>query len=498
MRRLEIAGTVGLLLCMPHLFFPSAGREAIFAFLPCIAALLIACQIWFEGYRWQMAPAYLLAFSLVLYECMHRLWGFDAPYLAGVAALLFGLAAIVLSILLPVFRLPAPTGPYKVSTQMRHLVDESRGDQFADRPGDRRELMIQIWYPAEASSRCQFAPYREKNVTTFRSAHFSLVESHSVLGGRFSPSRSRYPVLLYTPSWSGIRTECTVQVEELASHGYVIVGIDHPYSSAIVAFPDGRIARRKFLGDEDYSSQAAVDAFVGTAEQQVAIRAQDAAFVLDTLEQLNENDPDGLLTGRLDLARVGIFGFSLGGGTSAQACWLDRRFKAGLDMGGMIAGESATQGMFAPFFFMFEGMYENPPYSLESDISGFDPRKRREIEFTRKQFAQMKRLLSKHGGYWMLINGIRHMEFSDWPFFSPLRHGPVRPEQIARIIGQYTRAFFDKHLKGIEQPLLDGPSSETPEVRFQVWKGSAALNPRPARGAARIEGAEGADVIRPV
>jgi Platelet-activating factor acetylhydrolase, isoform II len=470
MRRLETAGTVGFLLYAPHLFFPSVDREAIFAFLLGLAALLIACHVWFEGYRWQMAPAYLLAFSLVLYECMHWLWSFRTPYLAGVGALLLDVAAIVLCLLLPVFRLPAPTGPYRVGTQTRHIVDESRRDPFSDKPDGARELMIQIWYPLDPSVRdLAMAPYRDRRITTLKSAHFALVKSHSMVGGRLLQSESCYPVLLYTPSWSGIRTECTFQIEELASHGYVVVGIDHPYSSGVVAFPDGRIVRRKFVGDEDYSSEAAVEAFARTAGQQVEIRAQDASFVLDTLEQLNAHDPDGLLTGSLDLARVGIFGFSLGGGTSAQACWLDRRFRAGLDMGGMIAGESAKQGTFAPFFFMFEGMYESFPYTSGADISGIDHRKRRDIEFTRKQFEQMKSSLSKFGGYWMVIHGIKHLDFCDSPFFSPLRRGSANPARIARIISRYALAFFNKHLSNTEQSLLDGPSLDMPEVRFQPW-----------------------------
>jgi dienelactone hydrolase len=470
MRRLEIAGTVGLLLYTPHLFFQSAGQDGIFAFILCIAMLAIAYHLWFEGYRWQMAPAYGLAIGLVLYECVHWLWGLHAPHLAGVAALVFVLAAILLCILLPVFRLPAPTGPYRVGTQIRHIIDGSRRDSFSDDPNSGRELMIQIWYPADPTARkLALAPYRDRRITALKDAHFALVKSNSVLGARLAPSEHRYPVLLYTPSWSGLRTECTFQVEEMASHGYVVVGIDHPYSSRIVVFPDGRIARRKFQGNEDYSSEAAVEEFVRTADQQVKIRAEDARFVLDTLEHLDENDPDGLLTGRLDLARVGIFGFSLGGGTAAQACWLDRRFRAGLDMGGMIAGEPAEQGTCAPFFFMFEGMYESFPYISGSDIFNVTPGKRREIELTRTQFKQMKKSLAEFGGYWMTIKGIKHLDFCDSPFFSPLRYSRFNSAHIARVISRYSLAFWDEHLKGIKQPLLAGRSAGTAEVSFSVW-----------------------------
>lgn len=476
MRPLEIAGTIGLLLYALHLPFPSLGHQAEFALFLYIVAVVIACHVWLEGYRWQMAPAYLLAFSLVLYEWLHRPLGFHAPSLVAIGALLLDFAAIGLSILLPVFKLPAPTGPHKVGTQTRHIIDRSRRDPLSDRADGLRELMIQFWYPVDRSvGGLAVSPYRDRRITTLKSAHFALAKTHSMLGARLSPSGRRYPVLLYTPSWSGIRTECTYHAEELASHGYVVVGIDHPYSSSRVVFPDGRIARRKFLGDEDYSSEAAVEAFVAAADKQVMIRAQDASFVLDTLEHLNGDDPDGLLTGSLDLARTGIFGFSLGGGTAAQACWLDRRFGAGLDMGGMIAGESAMQGTRAPFFFMFEGIYEAAPYALGADISSVDPRKRRDIELTRKLFEKMKSSLSRFGGYWLAIDGIRHIEFSDSVFFSPLRRGSIRPERLARIITRYSLAFFDEQLKKIKQPLLDGPSSDIPEVRFHVWKAKAPV-----------------------
>jgi dienelactone hydrolase len=470
MRRLEIAGTIGLFLYALHLFTAPVGSDATLVFFLSVAVLIIICHLWLEGYRWQMVPAYFVAVALPVYEIAHRLGNFQALYLFGSAIVLLILASIVLSTILPVFELPALTGLNKVGTQTRHLIDRSRVDPLSDHEGGPRELMIQIWYPAAEDARGQFAPYREKSITTFRSAHFSLVKTNSILGVPLSKGE-RFPVLLYTPSWSGIRTECTFQVEELASHGYVVVGIDHPYSSKAVAFPDGRIARRKFVGEEDYSSEAAVDSFLKTADQQIRLRTQDARFVLDVLERLNESDPERLLTGSLDLTRVGIFGFSLGGGTSAETCWLDRRFKAGLDMGGLIAGESMKQGTFAPFFFIFEGMYAVPPYALGANISSLTPSKRRDIEFTRKQFDRMKSSLSKFGGYWMTIT---HPEFCDSPFFSPLRRSSANPTEIARVINKYARAFFDKYLKNVDQPLLDHPTLEIPEVRLEVWTSASA------------------------
>ena len=447
MRRFETAGTVALLPYALHLFFPSIGNEWVFAFLLVVGSLAIACHAWLEGCRWQMAPAYFLAASLPLYEAAHLLSEFPACPFAGVAVLLLDLTAIALCIVMPVFRLPAPTGPYNIGTETRHLIDETRSDPFSDRPGGRRELVIQVWYPAGVAPAGRYAPYRERRITTLRSLHFALVRSHSMLHAKFAHDPARFPLLLYTPSWSGIRTESTGLVEELVSHGYVVVGIDHPYSSNAVAFPDGTVARRKFVGDEDYSSPEAVDAFVNTANEQIEIRAKDARFVLDTLVQLDANDPKGLLTGRLDLARIGVFGSSLGGGTSAEVCSVDRRFKAGADLGGMISTKTAERSLFAPFMFIFEGMYEEPPFVAGGDLSSFSPAKRREIEFSLRQFASMKNLLSNHGGCWMTIKGIKHAHFFDSPFFTPLRRRGVDPARVLDAIRRHTVAFFDTNLK---------------------------------------------------
>lgn len=449
MRRFEAAATAVFSLYALHLIFHSVSHAWAFAILG-VGLLAMAGHAGKEGCRWQMTPAYFLAVALPLYEAIHLCGWFQPLPFSGAAVLLLGLAAIVLCIMMPVFRLPAPTGPYKIGTITRHLIDERRSDLLSNRPRGRRELIVQIWYPADAAAAGQYASYRERSITTSRSSHFALVKTHSILAAELTRHRVRLPLLLYTPSWSGIRTECTAVVEELASRGYVVVGIDHPYGSSAVAFPDGTVARRKFVGDEDYSSPAAFNAFVRAADEQISIRAEDASFVLDSLERLDAKDPGGLLTGRLDLARVGIFGSSLGGGTAAEVCSIDRRFKAGIDLGGMISTQTATRGLYAPFLFIFEGMYEEPPFIDGADLASFGPAKRREIEFSRTQFASMKKLLWGNGGCWMTIRGIKHMHFFDSPFFTLLRSWGRGRVDVISAIRRVTVRFFSNNLKSSE------------------------------------------------
>jgi hypothetical protein len=75
-------------------------------------------------------------------------------------------------------------------------------------------------------------------------------------------------------------------------------------------------------------------------------------------------------------------------------------------------------------------------------------------------------------GYIVLVPGMYHVDFSDFPLFSPLAEplglrGPLDARRARVIPDTYALAFFDKHLKGRPAPLLDGPSRRFPEVLFE-------------------------------
>lgn len=470
MRLLEIASVTALLPCVLYAVASLwAGIQYYVASV--VAVSLILSHLVFEGYRWQMTPAYCVGGAAVVYgSALFYCRMYQTPHffhfttinLAGMAALLLVGVAIVLSTAWPIFRLPEPTGPYKVGTHIRHLIDNRRRDAFADDPSSPRELMIQVWYPVDQLAEGPVASYRDKRITSVKDARFAFVETHSILGARLSRSQDRYPVIVYEHSWEGLRTENTAQVEELASRGYVVVGIDHPHSSRITVFPDGRVVYRKFVGEEDYSSQEAFESFKRTADQQVELRAGDVSFVLDELSRLNESDPQDVLTSRLDLDRVGVFGFSLGGTTATEVCRLDRRFVAGLNMDGIIAGISSAGSSPAAFFYMSSDDAPAGEYA-----AGLDAGRRRQIEFGLQQDARIRRFVSESGGYWMMVRGAKHASFSDAPYSSPLEAWG-HPSRIGWILSRYIGAFFDKYLKGIDHSLLDGPSPDMPEVRFEV------------------------------
>ena len=481
MRALEMLVLIAALPPVFCLLSPERTLGSWIHVLPLLAAVLALGQLLWEGYRWQMLPAYALIGFLVIFEA--RLGGHSeqTSFYAGVGALVVWLATVVLCAALPVFQFPMPTGPFQVGTEARHLIDPYRRETLSGNPSDPRELMVQIWYPVDPSFRGKRAQYRTKQVTSWRTGQLALVKTNAYLGAPIASAQQSYPILVFSPSWSGQRVQNTFQVQELASHGYIVVGMDHPYGTDVTLFPDGRIARTKLGVGEDYSSQEAFEHFVREAEQQVKVRAEDARFVVDKLEEFNRQDPKGLLTGKLDLNRIGIFGHSLGGSVAAEACWLDARFKAALDMDGMVAGESAREGSNCPIFFMME----EDVLPAKTALATLSSRDRRVAEFGYEQADLMEVSLNKSGGYRMEIQGTTHRNFSDSPFFSPLKSltgaGSIPTKRCAQIVNQYSLAFFDKNLKGQAEPMLQNAFHEFPEARLKVWSARTQMNSEVSR-----------------
>jgi len=127
-------------------------------------------------------------------------------------------------------------------------------------------------------------------------------------------------------------------VEELASHGYVVVTIDHTHDAGEVEFPDGRV---ETLAVPDVSEE--------TIARAIAVRVADSRFVLDRLATVNATDQIHGLRGAFDLSRTGMFGHSLGGATTAATMYHDPRVKAGANLDGTFFGATATAGTDRPF-----------------------------------------------------------------------------------------------------------------------------------------------------
>jgi pimeloyl-ACP methyl ester carboxylesterase len=467
MRPLEIVllVLVGLALLKP--FFRSLRRFTETTIFILLIWILIVMHLLLEGGRWQMVPIYAM---ITIFTIQWQIRRFRpkrterGSFWLGLLGLLIMAIVLLPLIVFPIPDLIEPSGEYPVGTTLLYFQDGSRDEIYSKDPEDVRELNVQIWYPGSASDGADFAPYMTRldlsapafarflGLPSFILNHVRLIDTHAILEAPLAGEGSPFPVLIFSHGWGGTRTQSTYLMEELASHGYVVVAIDHTYGALVTVFPDDRVVLQKTdILERDQSDEE----FNRSANTLIGVWAGDVRFILDQLEAMNDGDLESTFEGRLDLDRVGIFGHSTGGGNAVQVCWLDPRCKAGLALDAWLEPVSLDV--------LDEGL-DQPLMFLWSEGWGSDENKGR--------FQSLYQGL-RGDAYQLEIEGTRHYDFSDLPLLSPLSpwfglKGPIDGERVLGIINEYVVAYFDRYLKNIENDLLNGPSSDYPEVQFEV------------------------------
>jgi dienelactone hydrolase len=355
-------------------------------------------------------------------------------------------------------KLPWPTGPYAVGRLTYEWIDV------------KHELFAWIWYPATptqpsqatneylpSSWRSAVEHQRGTLLTRFLTRDLSRVRTHSIGDADVSAQRPSYPVVVMRAGLSGLVTGYTSLAEDLASHGYVVVGFDAPYRSSVVLFPDGRLIERAPQNNLDALGEPEQEQ---RARELVHVWSADIGFALDQLEQLNTSDPSSKFLGRLDMQRVGVFGHSLGGATALQFCHDDSRCKAGIDVDGAPLGSVIAEGVTRPFMFLLSDHGREPAAE------------------TRPVMANIRSIYDRQPGdrrLEIVIRGANHYMFSDDGAMlkSPLLMRVMRALGIVRLDGRrqvaitthYISTFFDVYLKGAPASELQSQPAY-PEVEY--------------------------------
>ncbi|HYN83364.1 MAG TPA: hypothetical protein VES88_17935 [Gemmatimonadaceae bacterium] len=407
----------------------------------------------------------------------------------GFLGVLFFVVATALPYLFPVFTLPEPAGPHKVGTVSYHFTDSSRSEVYTSDSADYRELMVQFWYPADPAAGARTGLYKpDADVEGIAMAnafggpsfifdHLKLIRSHSFAEAPVSKKQQSYPVIVFSHghAYFATRTQNTILAEDLASHGYIVVGIDHTYESTATVFPDGRIVwvdtglvasrrRTRKKGPvrdsllnvlalsknplERSNAANQLREFNGLFEESIPVWSADARFVLNRIELLNTNALTPF-AGKIHPTKVGIVGMSFGGANAAQTSRLDSRFKAGINMDGFQYGDVVEAGLDQPFMFMYS--------ESNADMNNF-------------AYGQFRNTV-----YTVKIRGSNHSNFSELSLIAPVLNqlfagSKIDSRRCLKIINSYVLAFFERHLNVRNAQLLDGPSIEYPEVVIETRK----------------------------
>src|SRR4030066_216835 len=172
MRPFEILIFITLLLSLITLFFVRKGPRWVF-YAPGFPLLMVLCHVIFEGVRWQMIPAYsfsailfLIALIKVFRDKKERIKDLSpGKKILRLSAAFFTFLLLILTLIpplvLPVFKLPKPSGPLSVGSTMLYFIDTTRPDMYSPEKNKYRELSVRAWYPALPDNHKKRLPYMQ-------------------------------------------------------------------------------------------------------------------------------------------------------------------------------------------------------------------------------------------------------------------------------------------------------------------------------------------------
>lgn len=304
-----------------------------------LLAVTTAAVIVFEGPLWQ-APA-AAPLILLLMIAAWRGWTARGAWRTVGVIIVALIAAGPWLIAPPVPALAKPTGPFALGSRTFRWVDPSRAETLTADPTDHRNVVAQAWYPAAPNVSGRHEPYIDglghlpsmvSLFPGFMMQDYGRIDTHAVGGASMSGAKP-WPVVLFSPGYGAPRAAYTGLVTELASRGYVVVTLDHPYEGPVVQLADGKLALPAPIHGD-------VDAYMVTQQD---VRAADLSFALDRLLV----EPS--LAGHIDPTRIYAIGHSFGGPSAVLAMTRDLRIKAAANLDGTPYGVLPDLRLDRPF-----------------------------------------------------------------------------------------------------------------------------------------------------
>lgn len=380
-----------------------------------LGVVVAAAQWALCSFTWQDLPAYFLLALSALPPIR------TGAVLRRIGRLgLVGLAAAVIGVwILPaVPTLPPPDGRYPVATQVYRWTDTARDEPHTSDTADRRSVIAQAWYPTirrEPSRDIARLAYIDGSgdmpdqvsvMPGFMLRRYGQIDTHAEHQAPLAPSDRPWPVVIFSPGYGAPRAVYTGLATRLASRGFVVFALDHPYESAVTELPDGRVVGTQEIllpGDRGRISYM--------VRQQV-VRTADVRFVIDQLAHPDALSPP-LRGGRIDASTVAVIGHSFGGAAAIAALSEDTRVVAAANIDGTPYGDLPDRQLTRPFLLLQSDQAET--HHGEFFING-----------NGKLLARMTA-----PGFRYEIKRANHYSFTDAPFF----FAPPGRWLLARVLG---------------------------------------------------------------
>jgi|LGOV01.1.fsa_nt_gb dienelactone hydrolase len=363
-----------------------------------------------------------------------------------------------------------PTGTYKVGVRRYDFIDESRIQVFHFEKKDTpRKIPVIIYYPSDDIEINETTSYLSKECAKMISKNYFYlvprnlhkVKTHLYKNVSISKKHETFPIVLYSHGYGGYMENNTMLLSNLASLGYVVVSIGHPYEAGVVQYKDkvtveihpefrkmikgtkesnyqmANILKRKCNTDDeilqlekDYNSLIPQE-----LNTHIGVWVEDTNFVADKMEQLNSGEISSVFKGQLNFDNgIGVIGHSYGGSTAGQACWKEKRYTCGINIDCGTFGEYGSKDIRTPFM------------TIGTNIINY--------------IGKSTFIKNSKDSYMVTISDTAHLGYTDALFTSRLLNlfkslGKRDKYDFNNIFTQYVKQFLDKYLKQIDSASLD-------------------------------------------
>lgn len=358
--------------------------------------------------------------------------------------------------------LPKPIGKYHVGTKEFVFEDNTRKQVFHfEKEEDTRKIPIIVYYPCDNIRDKKTASYMTKEEAKLISKNYMYlvpkrlykVKTHLYKDAPITNDNVSFPVIIYSHGYGSFIQNNTILLTNLASMGYVVVSIGHPYQACVLRYLDGSLIQKhpdlmslmkqskedknelKLLFQGRFETDQQIldlerkyNSYIDNdLHSYVQVWVEDTNFISSKLEQMNKGEIESILNGRLDFScGIGVMGHSYGGSTAGQSCLKEKRYSCGVNIDCGTFGEYGEQDIKTPF------MSIGAPYI--------------------KLIGKSTYIMNSHDSYMINLSNTKHLSFTDALYTSRAlnifnRLGKRDKDEVHNIVISYISTFFDKYLK---------------------------------------------------
>lgn len=312
--------------------------------------------------------------------------------------------------LFPAYQVDSPSGPLKIDTISFTWEDKNRLESFAN-DGSNRKVTVQFWYPS-------------------------------------TRNQETYPLVIFSHGAFGYRMSNHSTYEELVSNGYVVCSIDHTYHAFFTKQTDGKVitVNKDFMKDVYKINGEGIteDEIFSITREWMKLRSDDMNFVIDTIIDNTKRMDQEQVFSKIDIAKIGVMGHSLGGATAVSIGRERKDIKAVIDLDGTMLSEelSCKDNVYT----INEEPYQVPLLCIDTTKHYKEGLSYGDLYVNNVVLKNAKDAREVH------FDEAGHLNFTDLPLYSPflaslLETGSIDPLSCIHTMNEVILNYYDHYLK---------------------------------------------------